>query len=385
MVKIHGVDPKKNLKSPSPIDGFGSMKEYFETTFNTKLKVPNQFILFNEKRKKTAGGQFVLERTFYPSELLFGLGLKDSQKKDFRLMKEISSITKMRPESKRQSIMECSKLMKSICSDLDMKVAQGQNTTQQTMVLPNPEYTVRNGKNLRAKDGIIFFKDQIYSKPDLSRWAVIYESSDDYAERFYNYIDETMNKLGVSIDEPYWVAMPHKSGLQDYKEALEDCKQEGCQFVVLIIGRYTAENLYKKIKEFADLNIQVLTQFVRESPKMFEKRGFFDKLVFQLCSKLGYPLWIVQKPAALQDSETLIIGADVYHSKGKESVSAVIGTLNSDYSKFCSLSNVQAKRGQEIMDNVADMVMECVDSYVEKNNKRPPAKILSIEMVLETL
>lgn len=375
MVKIHGVDPKKNLKSPSPVDGYKSMKEYFEATYKIKLIDPNQFICFNEKKKKTPGGQLTAERTFYPSEILFGLGLKESQKKDFRLMKEIAAITKMRPEKKKQSIMDCSKLMKSICADIDMKITPNQTGTQETLVLANPEYTIRNGKNLKAKDGIIFFKEQIYSKADFKKWAIIYESSDDYINRFFAYIEEAMNKLGVTVEEPYWVAMPNKATLEDFKGAVEEVKEEGCDFAILMLGRYSAENYYKKVKEFADLKVQILTQVVRENPKIFEKRGFFDKLVFQLCSKLGYPLWIVQKPPALQKEDTLIIGADVYHSKGKESVTAVIGTLNSDYSRFCSLSNVQAKRGQEIMDNVAEMVLEVVNCYVDKT-KRPPAKIL---------
>lgn len=59
----------------------------------------------------------------------------------------------------------------------------------------------------------------------------------------------------------------------------------------------------------------------------------------------------------------MIIGADVYHSKGKESVSAVVGTINTDYSKFVSLSSVQLKRGQEIMKEVKDMVLDCVNTF----------------------
>ena len=374
MVKIHGVDPKKTLKSPSPVDGWKSMKDYFEETYKVKLNEPNQFICFNEK-KKMIGGQITAERTFYPSELLFGLGLKESQKKDFRLMKEIAAITKMRPEKKRESIMGCSKLMKSICADIDMKINPSQNNSVPTVVLTSPEFTIRNNKNLRAKDGIIFFKDEIYSKADFSNWAIVYESSDDYVNRLFAYIGEVMDKLGVKYEEPYWYALPKKPELKDFKDALEEVKEEGCTFVMMVMGRFSADNFYKKVKEFADLKVQILTQVVKENPKIFEKRGFFDKLVFQMCSKLGYPLWIVQKPQALQQADTMLIGADVYHSKGKESVTAVIGTLNNDYSRFCSLSNVQEKRGQEIMDNVAEMVMECVSAYVDKC-KKVPAKIL---------
>ena len=71
------------------------------------------------------------------------------------------------------------------------------------------------------------------------------------------------------------------------------------------------------------------------------------------------------------DPETQIIGADVYHSRGKDSVSAVIATLNKEYSNYCSLSNVQPMRGQEIMEGISEMVLECVEEYHILNKKLP--------------
>ena len=374
MVKIHGVDVNKTLSSPSVVPGYKTMKDYFESVYSVKLTVGDQFIVFNEKRKKV-DDKIVPERTFYPSDILFALGLKDSQKKDFRLMKEIAAITKMRPEKKKQSIMECSKLMKSICSDIGMKITPNQQNFQKTAVIPNPDYEVRDNKQHKAKNGIIFFNDKLFSRPSISDWAIVYESSDQFLDSFYVEIEAAMNKFGIQFNEPYCYAMPKRANLDDFKNALDEVKKEGCKFVLLMLGKYSADSFYKKIKEYADININILTQVVKDNPKVFEKRGFFDKIVFQICSKLGFPLWIVQKPQALQKAGTLIIGADVYHSKGKESVSAVIGTLNDDYSNFCSLSLVQPKRGQEIMDNVATMVIECIDAYVLKN-KRIPVKIL---------
>lgn len=382
MIKIHGVDPKKNLNSPSPVDGFKSIRDYFQDKFGVTLREKDQFICFNERKKKLPASestklcQFGLERTYYPSELLFALGLKDYQKKDFRIMRQVAAVTKMNPENKMKAIMECSNLFKSICNgSLDMKMSKNSQTPVQCTVLSNPEYKVRDNKILKAKDGIIFFKEKIFSKAELFKWAIIYECTDAYLDDFYNELESSNEKLGVPMEEPYCYAMPSKPNLQDYKEAINECKLEGANIVLLIIGKFTGENLYKKIKEYADLNAQVLTQCTIWNDKVFSKRGFFDKINYQICSKLGYPLWIVQKPPALQNDDTMLIGADVYHNKGKESIAAVIATTNKNYSQYCSLSNVQSVRGKEIMDNIADMVMECVDTYVTMN-KKFPKKIL---------
>lgn len=386
MIKIHGVDPKKNLNSPSPVDGYKSMREYFEDKFSTMLREKDQFICFNERKKKLPASevvteaskkiQFGLERTYYPSELLYGLGLKDYQKKDFRIMKQVAAVTKMNPQNKMKAIMDCSNLFKSICNgSLDMKMAKKSQTPVECTILNNPEYTIRDNKINKAKDGIIFFKDKIFSNAELLDWAIIYESTDEYLDDFYNLLEESNSKLGVPMNDPYCYAMPSRPTVQDYKDAIDECKAEKAKIIILIISKATGENLYKKIKEYADLKAHVLTQCTIWNDKTLTKKGFFDKINYQICSKLGYPLWIVQKPQVLQKEVTMLIGADVYHNKGKESIAAVIATINKDYSKYCSLSNVQSVRGKEIMDNIADMVMECVDTFAA-TNKKLPKKIL---------
>lgn len=380
MVKIHGVDPKKTLNGPSPVEGYPTMRAYCEAKFKTLLKENNQFILYSESKKKINvpdspnKGKFFIEKTYYPSELLFALGLKDYQKKDFRIMRQVAEFTKMKPAEKMKAILGCSGLMKSICNgSLDMKMSKISQSAVDSCVLSNPEFTIRN-QTMKAKDGIIFFKDKIFAKAaSLTDWAIIYESSDEYLDNFYNQMEVSMCNLGVPVKDPYCYKLPARSTFKDFAKAIDEVKNEGSKFVLLIINKYSAENTYKKAKEYADLKAQILTQFTICNDKIFSKRGFFDKINYQICSKLGHPLWIVQKPEGLKssDPETMIIGADVYHSKGKESVTAVVGTLNSDYSKFCSLSSVQEKRGQEIMDNISEMVLECVLEYKAVNKKLP--------------
>jgi aubergine-like protein len=110
--------------------------------------------------------------------------------------------------------------------------------------------------------------------------------------------------------------------------------------------------------------------------KHFSKNGLFDSIVKQMAAKLGWRPWLVQTPNGIPAKEvTMMIGADVYHKSGRESVAAVIGTMNKDFSKYFSTSKVQPKRGTEIMSNIADMVLECVEKFVLLN-KRVPTTII---------
>lgn len=108
----------------------------------------------------------------------------------------------------------------------------------------------------------------------------------------------------------------------------------------------------------------------------FTKKGLFDSIVRQMAAKCGWRPWLVEAPRGLDTKEvTMMIGADVYHKSGRESVAAVIGTTNSTFSSYVSTSRVQQRRGIEIMANIADMVLECVERFV-KINKRVPTTII---------
>lgn len=92
--------------------------------------------------------------------------------------------------------------------------------------------------------------------------------------------------------------------------------------------------------------------------------------------KCGKRPWIVQPPTELPNGEVLMmIGADVYHKSGRESVASVVGTTNPSFSSYVSFARVQEKRGKEIMHNMAQMVLDCIKEFV-KINKRLPTTIV---------
>jgi aubergine len=377
MVLIHGVDSKVTFSSPSPVAGYSNMRAYLEDKFKHKLTKSDQPILFNEKKRKLDGLTSTI-RTHYPSEILYALGLKNEQKKDFRLMNELAEFTKHKPDEKKSKIMDFSKSLKMICNEIGLKMSEQPKSSMKCKVLSAPTVEVRNNHKHKCDDGIIFFKQHIYDEAaKLEKFAIVYESDYDFADTFWANLQQEMEKIGAPAkEEPLWLECPQHPTLATYKQLITDAKKEGCTMVILLISKKTGETLYKGIKEFADIKAQVLTQCVKVHPSVNTKRGFFQKLGYQICSKIGYPLWIIEKPRGLEPKEkTIIIGADVYHQKGKESVAAVVSTLDQHYSKFCSVSSVQPSKGQEIMTNMADLVKECIETFKQKN-KFLPKRIL---------
>lgn len=374
MVLIHGVDSKMSLTSSSPVAGYPSMKSYLENKFSCQLTKSDQLIFYNEKKKKIEGTDpitkknFTLVRTHYPSEILFALGLKKSQSNDNRLMTEIAQFTKHKPHEKQNLITQFSKSLKMICSDIGLKISAQPKSSMVCKVLSAPKVEVRGQKMHHCENGIINFHDRIYSKEAaVDNFAIIYESEYEFADSFWASLKTEFEKIGAPAKEPTWIESQKSPSLADLKSMINEAKNENCKMVILLLSKKTTELHYSGIKEHADIKAQILTQCVKVNNGKLSQRAYFTKLAYQICSKLGFPLWIIEKPIGLEPKhKTMIVGADVYHQRGKKSVAALIATMDSNYSKFCSVSRVQDQKGQEIMTSMADMLKECIETFKTK-------------------
>lgn len=393
MVLIHGVDSKVSLSGASPMVGYATMRAYLEDKFKCKLTKSDQPILFNEKKKKIDGvdpttkKNYTLVRTHYPSEILFGLGLKKHQTKDFRLMNEIAEFTKHKPHEKKNMIMKFSNSLKMICSDIGLKMSAQSRSSMNCKVLSTPSVEIRDKKTYNCKDGIINFHEKIFSdKAKVENVAIIADSDYDFADSFWTTLQNEFKKIGAPANDPLWMDCPSNPTLADFKFMIDDAKKQKCSMVIILMSKKTADQHYKGIKEHADIKAQILTQCVKVNPAKLSQNSYFTKLAYQICSKLGYPLWIIEKPAGLEPChKTMIVGADVYHQRGKDSVAALIATMDSNYSRYCSVSRTQPAKGQEIMTTMADMLKECIETFKEKAKFLPKRILLYRDGVGDTM
>lgn len=392
MVKINGVCFNKRLNSPSPVDGYKTMKEYLEHKFSVKLAIQDQFFLYSESKKRgpkiIVGDEVKQEttKTYYPSELLFAIGMKKEDKNNFNIMRELAEHTKLEPHLRIKTIETFLGKFKSINDQIKMKVAEKRGNLLTPTILSAPSVKVRDNKTVSPKDGILFFKNKIYSKGSIKDWGVIYEGRENYMTRFLQEMSEEADNLGVSMDEPicFFADRPTITVYKDLMKKL--AKEKKVKMILLIISKATGQYLYKDIKKYADTELQILTQCTIENEKTLTKRGFMNKITSQMCNKLGFPLWVVDRPKNFAlGKRVMILGADVYHQRGRASVAALIGTTNADFSTYCSLSSVQPDRGQEIMNNITELVVEAIEEYQAKNKCLPELLVYYRDGVGETM
>ena len=103
---------------------------------------------------------------------------------------------------------------------------------------------------------------------------------------------------------------------------------------------------YSKIKKFLNKK-NILSQFFKTFNIKKDKKNLskFSGLVIQMSSKLGGCPWGLNS----NFKKHLLMGADVFHQRTKESVASLVSLFGKNLTKKYSTFNKQ-KEGKEIMD-----------------------------------
>ncbi|KAG9047218.1 hypothetical protein FS837_002812, partial [Tulasnella sp. UAMH 9824] len=153
-----------------------------------------------------------------------------------------------------------------------------------------------------------------------------------------------------------------------------------------------AEDIYTRIKNAGDIKIGVATQCLRGSkcgPEKGDQQYFVNYYSPRINAKLG-GINVIPKPDTVRfltdpATPTIVIGADVHHPgpgvTNRPSYAAVVGSVDSDASKYVAVSKPQEPR-VEMIQSLADMITHILKTYmryrkdVEKNANPAPRRML---------
>ena len=94
--------------------------------------------------------------------------------------------------------------------------------------------------------------------------------------------------------------------------------------------------------------------------------------MLQVYAKMGYSLWRVQN-IDLNVKKIMLIGADVYHNTRdkRQSIIGFCSSLDDQFTQYYSRIRTQAKRGEEIMRGISELIKEGIQQYQKTNNCLP--------------
>lgn len=387
IIRIHGIDLEKTAQSPSPVQGYRTYQEYYEKEFGKRLKYPDQYLVFRMKKREKGikNGKKVFERIkeYYLPEFLVGTGLTNAQKNNYKIMNGVAKYTKLWPDARMEKIDQLGRMLgKSKYNPIGLNPDLNSNKVF-GIEMKVPKIFMRKARGQRAaimpKKGNFFMQHNYLDNHRVDRWTCIYEEDDDYCEEMVHLLIQSAKNNGFSLPTPDYVRMNYGDKPVEYKKAIKTASQNNSEFVVFILSDKTADKAYKALKKAAGKCCGLISQVIRMKDKYLGgrlRRGFGENVIRQIFSKLGKAPWEVEVPQVCRkDAEGLmIIGADVFHSRGKDSVAALVGTRNASFTKTSSFYRAQ-KMGQEIMKNISEMVIQAVEEY-RNTMKQLPKKIL---------
>ncbi|TPX39954.1 hypothetical protein SeMB42_g06174 [Synchytrium endobioticum] len=254
-----------------------------------------------------------------------------------------------------------------------------------------PVITPREGSwNLRDK--------MVAQGVTLRSWSVVaFGSEADYpvsaVQKFITLLVQTCEECGLYVasqQPPISYAPPYA---QVEKALIDAYMVAGNSFLerprlILCILPNTSVPLYAEIKRVSDTVIGIATQCVLAKHVFAAKRQYCANVCLKINVKMGGMnsyLSNAQLPF-VSERPTIIFGADVTHpapgSTSNQSIAALVGSMDSQCSRYAAAIRVQRGR-QEVIQDLTGMVVELLKTFYQTCGSKPDRIVMYRDGVSE--
>lgn len=384
--RIEHVDYDMTPLSKFPNKDFKNFKDYFKKTYNVDVQHDNQFLVVAIRRKKEMdknGKKIVKEEKIYLlPELLKPTGLTDEMRKNGKAMRDLAKFTQIDPIDRDYRHSGVVKQMNNTKNDMNLTIDPNSNYIDDAIIYNPPKIYLEKTMQPRGA-GVFRIKEKINAKnAKLKKWLLICDARDKKsAQAFALTMLKSSKSLGIVVDKPKIVGISEKNYMKLAAECTNAIEELNPSITLLFFQKRVADRIYDRVKFECNVRLAQKTQFFvnwrGNDRRSLNNMSIASNIVMQMTTKLGYPPWLVQKPYKLNDNgrQTMVIGADVFHTGHKDSVAAVVATMDSNFTKYYSTNSFQMRRGDDILHCIADKVIDCTKKYTEIN-KFPPDMIV---------
>lgn len=372
LIVISGADQNKTPLSPFPNPKFKNFQEYFAKMYNIKIKDQNQFLLVQNNRKKvrseTGEVKTIFEKSFFVPELLKAEGIPEKLRSNFQFMKEITSRAIFSPAVRFEKTHEIiDQINENNEKAVKFKINPDGNKIQGYQIdAPKILNDAKNG--FVPKDDWMKIKD-LAEKKDIEKWVVIY---DKFSEQNLSIVLQNMEKVAngfkIGLHRPFISFCVNEKTTADEMIKQIAANKEKPELVFFFVTKRTAGSIYKDAKRRFN-NVGVLTQFFTgfNPNKDMAPSQKYTNIILQIQAKLGRNLWYVENDLI----DTLVLGADVYHSKNQRSVASVVGQFGKNLKHTYSTVSIQSSKYEEIISSMSNMFLEILERYIKVEKKLP--------------
>jgi aubergine-like protein len=389
--RIDGIEKNMTPLSEFPdLQKARTFKEYFKKQYNVSIEDVNQWMAYSIRLVKTQVENQLEEkeeRVYLVPELLKPTGLTDELRKDKNAMQDIAKFTKLYPETRNQRQLGLIKDIEitardPLINEMGFRIDPSSNKIK-GILLPVPQILL--DKPIYP-EGDFQVRSPIYDQQRVVKnWLILFNELDAApVEEFIGTIRKVAKQLDITLKKPTLIAIkPSKSSGNGYVSdqeliaAIE--RNPGTKLVLIVMQRPEAKRVYTRVKMYCNQIAGISSQFFVKwgnqphLAKNLSDMSIANKVLLQMCAKLGMKLWKVQTPVDVNVNghQVMIVGADVFHKSMHESVTSVVSSTNKDFTSYYSQTSVQRRKGDDTLYDIADKVRLAARKY-GKENKHPP-------------
>ncbi|KFP31525.1 Piwi-like 1 [Colius striatus] len=355
-----------------------SLVDYYKTQYNQEITDLNQPVLISQpkRRSSTMQGPLILI-----PELCFLTGLTDKMRTDFKVMKDLSTHTRLSPEQRQREIGRLSKYIQgddNVQKELrDWGLSFDHNLLSFSGRVVQPEKILQGGNVFDYNPQIADWTREtrgapvICAKP-LENWLLLYPPrSCDAANTLLQCLFKVTPSLGIRMTEAIMIEVDDRT--EAYLKALQQCVTPQTNIVFCVFSSVRKDK-YDAIKKYLCTDCPVPSQCVlaRTLGKPQTAITVATKIALQMNCKMGGELWSVEIPL----KQLMVVGIDCYHDtlSGRHSVAAFVASLNQTMTRWFSRCVIQG-RGQEIVDGLKTCLRSALRDWF-KWNKALPSRII---------
>ena len=399
--KMYRVTEMDNTKTPLSLfpdqSKAKTYKEYFKKQYGIDIKNTTQKLAVAEvtiKRNDGNGGVIrVTERIHLVPELLKPTGLTDDIRSDRGAMRDIAGHTQIKPDIReiaQSGILQNMNNLGPELNNLGLKIDPKSNLIKDALIFTPPTIQFRDAVTPNKDGTFIGARSKIYQKEaTLGNWAIVYDKDKvDSAKATLECMKQSCKSIDVKVPEPVKIGISFfnpqtKKPLtkpEKIKAILDRLSKADPEITIFMFQfeKKIADQVYDAVKDHCHKVLGKQSQFFANISKN-EDKSVITNIILQMCVKLGITIYQIQKVDGINDSNkknsVMIVGADICHLNGRDSVVSVIATSNASHTKFYSASAFTNHRGEDLMIAVASLVQKCRENYILQN-KHEPATII---------
>uniref|UniRef100_A0A3Q3GWI1 Piwi-like RNA-mediated gene silencing 1 n=1 Tax=Kryptolebias marmoratus TaxID=37003 RepID=A0A3Q3GWI1_KRYMA len=354
-----------------------SFKSYYKTQYGLDITDGNQVLLISHVKKVAVAGGPPPGPAMLVPELCYLTGLTDKMRKDFTIMKDLSTHTRLNPDQREKRL---SRFISNIQKNPDAQAELtkwGLSFDKQLLNLTGRvlggerifqgsrsyEYNPQSADWSREMRGI-----PVISSPPLNNWLIFHAPRNSMeAQSLLQTLHKVSGPLGIRMQRA--VVIEYEDHQLSLLRALQHNVGPETQMVVIILPN-NSKDKYDSVKKYLCVDCPTPSQCVvaRTLSRPQALMTVATKIALQMACKMGGELWSVEIPL----KQLMIVGIDCYHdtTAGKRSIGALVASLNPTMSRWYSKCVLQHK-GQEIMDALKMALSGALKDYLKFNNCLP--------------